>query len=277
MTLARRNAFFKVEILIALLSLVMIIIVSSDILPVYPELSAVAEQRSGGTIQPLIARFLNPVPYAPFAAMIGAVSYSLISLILIYYFFEKTQAPEILFFAFFVLSFAFEGSRIMIPLKITHEFPSVYLVMASRILLFGRYFGVFSLFATSVYAAGWDVQKQGYVAFIIVIASLLIALNIPIDGLSWDSSLTIIIGYREMLKLAEITIIFITTISFFVSAYSRDTKEYIFIGIGSFLVFLGRNILLNADTWITPLPGLVSLGAGTWFICTQLHRVYLWL
>jgi hypothetical protein len=73
------------------------------------------------------------------------------------------------------------------------------------------------------------------------------------------------------------TIVLITMISFFVSAYSRGTREYVFIGIGSLLVFLGRNILLNADTWVTPLPGLVSLGAGTWFICTQLHRVYLWL
>jgi hypothetical protein len=277
MTLARRNAFFKAGIFIALISLIVIIVVSFDILPVYPASTTGAVQRSGGIIQAIIAHFLNPIPYAPFAAMTGAVIYSLTALIIIYYFFEKTQAPEILFFAFFVLSFAFEGIRTMIPLKMVYEFPSIYLVMASRFLLFGRYFGVFSLFAASVYAAGWDVQKQGYVAFIIVIATLMIALNVPIDGLSWDSSLTLIIGYQDMLKLAEIAIILITTVSFFVSAYSRDTREYILIGIGSLLVFLGRNILLNADTWITPLPGLVSLGAGTWFICTQLHQVYLWL
>ncbi|MFP3091093.1 hypothetical protein LQZ21_12290 [Treponema sp. TIM-1] len=277
MTLSRRNYFFKTGIFISVISLIVIIVGSFVILPVYPDLTTAAVQRSAGILQVFMVPLLNPVPYAPFIAMIGAILYSLISLILIYYFFEKTPAPEILFFAFFVLSFAFEGLRIMAPLKEVYELPSVYLVMASRVLLFGRYFGVFALFAASVYAAGWDVQKQGYVVFIIAVVALMIALNVPIDGLSWDSSLMPIVGYRGLLRLAEITLVLITMISFFVSAYSRGNREYVFIGIGSFLVFLGRNILLNADTWVTPLPGLVSLGAGTWFICTQLHRVYLWL
>jgi hypothetical protein len=277
MTLLRRNNIFKAGILLALISLTLIAAASFIILPVYPELTAAAVQRSGGIIQAVIVHFLTPLPYVPFIAMTGSVIYALITLILIYYFFEKTQAPEILFFTFFVFSFAFEGVRIMVPLKIVYELPGVYLIMASRVLLFGRYFGVFSLFAASVYAAGWDVQKQGYVLFIIVIAALMIVLSIPIDGLAWDSSLTTIIGYQGMLKLAETTIILISMISFFISAYSRGTREYIFVGAGSLLTFFGRDILLSADTWVTPLPGLLSLGMGTWFICTQLHRVYLWL
>ncbi|MDR0690440.1 MAG: hypothetical protein LBG08_09310 [Spirochaetaceae bacterium] len=277
MTLSRRNYIFKGEILLALISLTLISAVSFIILPVYPELTATAVQRSGGILQVIIVHFLEPVPYMPFIAMAGSVVYALITLILIYYFFEKTPAPEILFFAFFVLSFAFEGIRIMVPLKTVYELPGVYLIMASRVLLFGRYFGVFSFFAASVYAAGLDVQKQGYVVFIIIIATLMITLSVPIDGLAWDSSLTTIIGYQGMLKLAEVMISLIAMISFFISAYSRGTREYIFIGIGSFLVFFGRDILLNADTWVTPLPGLLSLGVGTWFVCTQLHRVYLWL
>jgi hypothetical protein len=277
MTLSRRNWFFKAGIFISVISLAAITMISFVILPVYPNLTSTAVQRAGGIIQVFIVPFLNPVPYVPFIAMTGAIVYSLVSLILIYYFFEKTQAPEILFFAFFVLSFAFEGFRAMVPLKMVYELPNLYLIMAARILLFGRYFGVFSLFAASVYASGWDVQKQGNVVFIIAIVTLMIALNAPIDGLSWDSSLMTTVGYQGLLKLAEVTIVLITMISFFVSAYSRGTREYVVIGIGSLLVFLGRNILLNADTWLTPLPGLVSLGAGTWFICTQLHRVYLWL
>jgi hypothetical protein len=65
-------------------------------------------------------------------------------------------------------------------------------------------------------------------------------------------------------------------LSFFISAYTRGSREYIFIGIGSLMVFWGRAVLLSADTWITPLPGLLLLVGGTWIICVQLHRVYLW-
>jgi hypothetical protein len=80
-----------------------------------------------------------------------------------------------------------------------------------------------------------------------------------------------------MFTLVEIGIILITMVSFFISAYTRGAREYLYIGLGAVLVFIGRNLLLAADTWVTPFPGLAALAAGTWFICRQLHRVYLWL
>jgi hypothetical protein len=277
MTLSERNTFFKAGIVLAFGFLVVIAAVSHTILPVYPELTAAAGQRSGGIIQSLIGRFFQPAPYVPFVTMTLSAAYAFITIILIYYFFEKTQAPEILFIAFFILSFAFEAARIMVPLKVIRELPMVYLIVTSRVLLFGRYFGIFSLFTASVYASGLEAQKQGPGIFIILITTLVIALGVPIDGFSWDSSLSMLYGYSSMFKLVETGLVLITAISFFVSAYSRGAREYVFIGLGSFLVSLGRTVLLGADTWAAPLPGLLILGTGTWFICSYLHRVYLWL
>jgi hypothetical protein len=277
MTLSIRNGVFKTGICIAAASLGGIITASFVIIPVYPEVITSAARRSSGIIQALAANFLQPASYAPFASMLSAVIYALITIVLIHHFFEKTQAPEILYFALFVLSFAFEGLRVVIPLKVKYTLPNMYLVMAARGLLFGRYYGFFSLFAASVYASGLEVQKQGNILFIIAVAALIIALGVPIDTLSWDSSLNMISGYQSMFGMLETGIILITMVSFFISAYSRGDKEYIPIGIGSLLVFMGRNILLNADTWASPLPGLLLLAAGTWFICTHLHRIYLWL
>jgi hypothetical protein len=277
MTISSRNGFFKVGIILSTVIVGLIALAAVIILPVYPELSSEAVRRPGGIIQALINPFLEPAPYAPFAAMTGAVVYALVTMILIYYFFEKTQSPEILFFAFFALSLAFEGVRAMVPLKEVYNLPGVFLVMASRVLLFGRYFGIFSLFTASVYASGLEMQKQGYVVFILAAATLMIALGVPIDGLSWDSSFAMISGYMGMFRVMELGVIVITMMSFFVSAYSRDSREYRLIGIGSFLVFLGRAMIISADTWVTPLPALGILALGTWFICTRLHRVYLWL
>ena len=165
----------------------------------------------------------------------------------------------------------------MAPAKILYDLPSVYLIISSRILLFSRYFGIFSFFAASVYASGLDVQNQKNIILVICLAPLIIALGSPIDGFSWDSSFFMLTGYHVMFRLVEGGIALITMASFFISAYIRGTKEYVIIGAGAFLVFLGRNILLSADTWLTPLPGLFLLSLGTWFICTYLHRVYLWL
>jgi hypothetical protein len=277
MTLSDRNIVFKAGIILASLGMLFVIITFFVVLPAYPSPAKETLRRSAGLIQSFAGRFFEPSPYAPLAAIAGAGLYSLITLVLIYYFFEKTQSPEIFFFAFFVLSFSFEAIRLLIPLKAVHSISPLYLLMAFRILLFSRYFGIFSLFTASLYAAGLEVQKQRNILLILTVATMVIAMGAPIDTLSWDSSLSVISGYTSMFRMVEAGVLFITVISFLISAYSRGAGEYICIGLGAFLVFLGRNILLSADTWVSPFPAILLLAAGTWFICTQLHKVYLWL
>jgi hypothetical protein len=245
------------------------------VFPAHPGLESA--RRSPGAVQAVVGRFLAPSPYVPLVSMLAAALYALITIILIYYFFEKTQCPEILFVALFVLSFSFEGMRIMTPLKAVREIPALYLVMASRFMLFGRYFGIFSLFAASVCAAGLEIQKQQNIIGIITMVALIIAMRVPVDTLSWDSSFSMINGYRSMFMMVDTGVLLITMVSFFISAYSRGDREYIFIGVGSLMVFAGRNILLSADTWVSPLPGALFPALGPWFICTHLHKVYLWL
>jgi hypothetical protein len=276
MTLSARNNYFRIGIALSFLSLALTLVLSFTTFRAYPQVGAAAI-RTTGIFQSLVARFFQPQAYVPLAVMISSVLYAFVAMILIYYFFEKTQSPEILFFALFVSAFAFEGLRVMVPLSDVYDLPIFYLMLGSRTLLFARFFGIFSLFAASVYAAGLGEQKQGNIVFIIAIAALIVTLGAPIDGLAWDSSLMLIRGYPSMLKMVEVGIMLITMISFFISAYSRGSREYIFIGIGSFLVFLGRSMLFSTDTWITPLPALLLLAGGTWISCVQLHHVYLWL
>ena len=277
MTLAARNVFFRGGMLFAALSLCLIAAGAYFAFPAYPEAAASAAVRSRGIIQALIKNLADSSAYVPFCTMLGAAAYSLISIILIYYFFEKTQSPEILFFGFFVISLSFEFARVIIPLGKVFPFPAIYLMTGSRFLIFGRYFGLFSLFAASVYAAGYNAQKQQSAFFILILASLVIALNVPIDNLAWDSALMPLNGYSTMFAIVEAGILAVTILTFLISAYTRGSRTYIFIGLGTFMVFIGRNIFLNSDTWITPIPGLLLLAIGTWFVSSRLHREYLWI
>ncbi|MDR2402940.1 MAG: hypothetical protein LBD78_02810 [Spirochaetaceae bacterium] len=277
MTLSSRNYLFRAGIVVSVLTISVIVGTSFVILPLYPALLPMAARRSTDVVRFLVGNAAGSAPYIPFITMSAACFYAFITMIFIYYYFEKTQAPEILFFALFALSLTVEASRIMVPLRMAYELPTAFLVMASRGLLFGRFFGVFSLFAASLYAAGLEMRKQGNILLIIALLTLILAIGVPIDGMSWDSTLSMIYGYSSMFRLVETGLVLITTITFFVSAYSRGSGEYVFIGIGVFLVYIGRNMLLGADTWIAPIPGMAILIAGTWFICSRLHRVYLWL
>lgn len=277
MTLSVRNNFLKGGIILAAISLCIVGAGGYFAFSAFPGLVDSAALRSQGIFLRFITGLVKPAAYVPLLTMLAAVGYSFISITLLYFFFEKTQSPEILFFAFFILSLAFESARIMIPLREVFHFPAIFLVSASRVLLFGRYFGVFSLFAASAFAAGLDVQKQQNVFLLLGLAAMFIVLNIPIDGLVWDSSFKLLTGYTSLSNMIGAGILAVTMLTFFISAYTRDSRTYITIGIGAFLAFAGRNLLIYSDTWITPLPGLMILIAGTWLACSRLHLVYLWL
>jgi hypothetical protein len=277
MTVSTRNVLFRIEIVLAAAFFVLVGALAFRVLPACTIAAEEAVRRSPGIIQGIAGRFLDPSPQVPFISLAGAALYSLVTLILIYFFFEKTQAPEILFITLFVLSLSFETMRLITPLQKIWDIPSLYLLLASRVLLFGRFFGIFSLFAASIYAAGLEVQKQLNIILIAAFISLVISLGIPIDILTWDSSFSMINGYLSMFRLVETVILLMTMVSFFISAWSQGTPEYLSVGAGSFLAFIGRNMILSGDTWISPLPGLLLLIAGVWLICTKLHKVYLWL
>ena len=277
MTLSERNDVFKGGIVISLICLLICIAASIKVIPVYPSMEQEVIARSRGIFHTLAEKLFNAQFLAVNCCIMVSVLFSFLSIFLIYFSFEKTQSPEILFIAFFAASFAPETLRLIIPLGHIYDIPSLYYLMVSRVILFCRCFGIFSLFAASMYAVGFGAQRQRNVIMVIVVIALFIALGVPVDNQTWDAGLNMISGYNKMFFLIEIGTFIFTTISFFIVAWSRGSREFVYIGTGAVLVFFGRNILLGADTWAGPAAGTVSLVLGTWLICKNLHKVYLWL
>ena len=277
MTLSARNLVFKLGIILSFLYLLICIGVSIQAIPVYDLMETEITHRPEGILQKLAGQFFNTNLLAVHCSILVLVLYSFFSILFIYHFFEKTQSPEVLFVALFAISFSFEALRLVIPLQWVYEIPSLYILTASRILLFGRYFGIFSLFTASVYAVGFKTEKQRNVIMIITVTALIIALGFPIDTQTWDSSLNMLVGYISMLRLIEAGTFLIAILSFFIAVWLRGSHEFFFICAGAILAFIGRNILLSTDAWIGLPVGLLCLAVGTWLICTKLHKIYLWL
>jgi hypothetical protein len=207
--------------------------------------------------------------------MVMVVLFSLAGIIMILSFFEQTSAPEILYIAFFTVSFAFETIRLILPLQSMYDIPSFYTLLASRILLFARFFGIFSLFAAGICAAGLEVQMTRNVILVIIVAALVL-IGVPIDAQSWDTSLNVSYGFSSMIGLIEIIVFFITIASFLIAVNVRGSREYAYIGIGIMIALAGRYLLLYFDNWAGPIPGILMLSFGTWFACSKLHKIYLW-
>jgi len=276
MTLSERNTFFKVGIIFCAICTLFIIAASFFLIPQYQDLNENAP-RPSKIFQSISGIFFNSEHIAVHVSIILAVIFSLVGIIFIYAYFERTSAPEILYIAIFTISFAFESLRLVLPLQIIFDFPSFYMLLAFRILLFERFFCIFALFAASICAAGFEVQKTRNIIFIIIIADLIITMGVPIDVLNRDTSFNMISGFNSMFRMVELVTFLTTVISFLIAAKNRGSKEYNFVAIGIMTALIGRNLLLNTDNWLGSSLGIVLLLFGTWFLCSKLHKIHLWL
>jgi hypothetical protein len=276
MTLSERNTFFKTGIVLCSICALFVLAASFLVIPVFSEIMEEYTRRPVNFFQ-VLAGFLKNDFYAVFVSLAASVLYSLISIIFIHFFFERTSVPEILYIAFYTVSFAFEAIRLILPLHHFYNFSQFYVSIAFKSLLFIRFFGVFSLFTAGLCAAGLEIQKTRNVIFIIVIASLVITLSVPIDASNWDTSINIVNSYTSMFALIGLAVSVITMISFFIAANIRDSREYINVAVGAILVLTGRSFLLNIDNWLGTIPGILLLSFGTGFLCSKLHKIHLWL
>ena len=276
MTLSERNTFFKAGIFFCGVIILLILAASFLVVPFYPEIGE-NTLRPGNIFQAVTGRISGNNYYAVHTALALAVIFSFIGMILIHSFFERTPTPEILYIAFFTLSLSFEALRLILPLQMIQNFPSFYVRIAARVMLFARFFGIFSLFTAGLCAAGMDVQKTRNAVFIIIVAVMTIILGVPIDVYTWDTGLNLISGYTSMFRMVDI-LVFVTTItSFFIAAKVRDSKEYVYAAVGVMFALIGRNILLGTDNWTGIIQGILMLSFGTWFLCQKVHKIYLWL
>jgi len=276
MTLSGRNVFFKMGIVFCLLITVLAFGASVLTIPVYPSIEENV-RHPANFFQTVSGWFINSSYLAVHASLILAVLFSAVTMILIFSFFERTSAPEILYISLFTISLSFEIIRLILPLHLIYNFSFFYLLNATKILLFARYFSVFSLFAASICAAGLEIQKIRNIILILIVTVLLIVMGIPIDTQTWDAGFNMVRDHPFLLKMIEVVVFIATVLTFFVAVKVRDSKEYAYIGIGVVLALTGRNILIGTDNWAGPVLGILLLSFGVWFICSKLHKIHLWL
>jgi len=277
MTLSERNTFFKIGIILCSICTLFVAVSSFLIIPVYSQIMLEYTRRPGNVFQIVTGFFIGNSNYAVYISLAAAVIYSLVSIIFIYFFFERTSSPEILYIAIFTISFALETVRLALPLQHIFYFSMFYVGFASRVLFFARFFGIFSLFAAGLCAAGLEVQKTRNVIFVLITASMVITVGVPIDNSNWNTSLNIVNSYNSMFFLVEIAVFITTIISFFIAAKIHDTREYINIAVGIMFALTGRGFVINVDNWTGLVPGIILLSFGTVILCSKLHKIHLWL
>jgi hypothetical protein len=275
MTISKHIVLLKAGIVVSFLSIIAFAVSARYIFPVYPNLIDYGE--ASRDIPAFIAGLLPaPAPYTAFVSAGISVLFAFAAQVFLFYFFEKTQSVEIRFLGIFLFSFTFEILRILFPLREALQLSGYIPVIAARLLLFGRLYGLFALFAAGLYACGFKLQQEERLIFPIVIIALLFAFRAPLDMFHYYTNICPVMGFSRMFRVMSAAIVLISAYCFISGAYTRNNSEYYVIALGLIAAASGRYLLFVADTWLALFPGIIILVFGVWLTGKQLRRMYLW-
>jgi hypothetical protein len=211
------------------------------------------------------------------AGGIGLCSlYSALVLGFILYSFRKTSSTEIYFFSFWVLSVGLESLRLVV-FDLAAGGGSVYWQIATtKILLFARYAGYLSLFASGLYAAGFRNEKLGTVVAVILAVSFGLATAMPINTGSFAATLELRAGYVGINAILALAVAIVTVADYLYAAHSTGEGSYRLVALGAAILLVGHRLLTTQWNPIAMVAGFVLLVAGSWIYVSRLHAYYLW-
>jgi len=277
MTLSTRNKLILFGILFILICYLFIGFLLPDILKGTVPAMQKASSRPASGIASLGVRFFKMSVYTPLVSSFSLSLISLISLILVYFFFEKTHVPEVLCTVLFLFSLSLELSRCVVPLVIDQNLSYSYITLATRIVLAGRLGGSIFLFLAGLYAAGLNFPRYSNIIFLSLALMMPIISTIPINSSLWDTTLMGFSKYGSYFMVIELVLVLLTALSFIIAVTNRGSRLFIKAAIAVVLLYFGREFCVFSDTWVTLLVGLPLFGSGLYMLLSTYHVYYRWL
>jgi hypothetical protein len=190
--------------------------------------------------------------------------------------YQRTASAEIFFFMFFLFSISFEVIWLWSGVAIVTGAPVFLGILLSKILLFGRFFGLISLLFSSLYAIEMSYQKFPILMLSPVLISLALTYTLPIDSSALTNNFLYKLGDIKSHWIVTIVLEIVTILNFLIAAYKREKPSFAWIALGVLLILLGREMLIFMHS---PLPIAISILLaiiGIWLFSRQIYRIYLW-
>ncbi|MGL4986233.1 MAG: hypothetical protein ACRC5H_03740 [Treponemataceae bacterium] len=274
MTISTRNNFFLFYIGISIVTIFSIVFFTFQNILFQIPYEELFTQRSIPFRSSLF--IFKPHFHAVIFSILFLSLYAPITLLIIFRTYEKTQAPEIIFFSGFLFASSLEIFRFVIPFipKYTHLI-SIYLIIG-KVIFFSRLFSCLCFLFAAIFtqvSKTQDVDKN--IAFLIILC-IIIAAFTPINTTKVYSSLFIQYGFIKETSIIKIFLYIVSFFTFFITGYRENIIEYKKIAYGAIIISIGYYILCVNDNIFFGVIGCISLTIGTHIYLNQLHKYYLW-
>lgn len=274
MTLSLRNRIIKMLTLTSLLIILSIIVLY------------IIQFIKGSFLDfPQMKRFFSWLPYIkPFNyakwAVLAAPAFILCyiaatSLMLIKYF-EKTHAPEIVYFTIFLTYMLIEVSRLFIPALHLWQGNYFLMIIISKLLFFCRLTGFSIILCGAALSSTKNEMQDSSSRFCITALAVITACSIPVNSLEIYSTWVIPSAYYTLFLVIRFLFAITTSISFLITAKKNEINEYKQISLYFLFLSIGLIILQEADNPVFFISGSLLLSIGTFGFLRALHNYYLW-
>jgi len=231
---------------------------------------------AGQSLSTLLENQLHRRTMLTLYRLAGLLVYSVGAGLALQRFFRKTASSEMFFFVFFVISLSFEAFRAGPLLLELSSQPSYYGTVLTRMVEFSRFFGVFCLFISGLYATGIDYPKFETVLGIALFVAFALAFSIPVDSSTFLPSLMYRIGGGNQILFVFLALELFSILNFLLAAYLRRAKDYLILALGLTAAIVGEDLLLFVSWTPAAAIGLALLVAGTIVFGNRTHAIYLW-
>ena len=201
--------------------------------------------------------------------------YVCITTMIIYHSFEKTQAPDIVFFLLFLAALLCDTSRLLVPaFRLSGTF-SLFLVKVGNINLFARLLAPLALMGNTTMSNDELRQSTDRNSIILIIIALFFAEIIPLNTAIILPNFCISYGYEKAIR----TFCFITCLVSAISLFRTNRKnEYRqTMTIGFILICIGYTLIFYCYNLMLLTMGILTMSSGTFLYLNEVHKHYLWI
>ncbi len=194
----------------------------------------------------------------------------------VYFTFEKTKSPEMLYFFAMLIGFFCKTILLCIPLFSLQNGYTVFLQSISSIAFFGQMQVIVSILFQGVLVSQADTRDSDKFIGIVSVVALAFSVIVPIDvrGIATDFSPQY--GFNSIFEVIRIVFIVITFASMYLSPTSKKSDDYKKASIAFLVLCIGYVILLDTTRLANFCVGSACLLLGTIYFLRKLHRYYMW-
>ncbi len=219
--------------------------------------------------------FLRYNPVCVYAGIFIELLYVCLTTIIIYHSFEKTQAPDIVFFLLFLAACLFDTTRLLVPtFRLSGTF-SDFLLRIGNFHLFARLLAPLALMGNTVMSTEEFRQNTDRNCIILILTALFFAEMIPLNTAIILPNFCISYGYVRAIRALCLLICAVSTISLFCTNRKNEYKQTMTLGF--LLLCIGYSIIFYCYSILTLLSGTILLGIGSYLYLNEVHKHYLWI